>query len=203
MGESGSMPVFGDFDGDRIADPTVYTATVGRIATWLSGSGYSAASVSLGGAGWINACEDYDGDGLTYSAVYASGDPSTDSTSSPQAGAGQGGMWQVLLSGNGYALSSQVTAGGTGVVPVPGDYDGDGQADLMVYQAASGLWLCALSSQGYATSGLAGIGGPAMTTRPGDYDNDGRTDPAVYDPVTRTFYIMLSGSSYQIFSLSL
>ncbi|MDP2989336.1 MAG: VCBS repeat-containing protein, partial [Kiritimatiellota bacterium] len=82
------------------------------------------------------------------------------------------------------------------------DYDGDGKADLMVYQAANGLWLCALSSQGYATQGLAGIGGPAMIPRPGDYDNDGKTDPAVYDPIIRAFYVLLSGSNYQLASLS-
>ena len=103
---------------------------------------------------------------------------------------------------HGYSSYGWVTAGGAGVVPVPGDYDGDGKADLMVYQAASGLWLCALSSQGYATQGLVGIGGLAMIPCPGDYDNDGKTDPAVYDSVTRTFYTMLSGSGYSVASLN-
>ena len=87
-------------------------------------------------------------------------------------------------------------------MPVPGDYDGDGKADLMIYQVASGLWLGALSSQGYAVSGLAGIGGPAMIPRPGDYDNDGKTDPAVCDPVAHVFYVWLSGSNYRLASLS-
>ena len=95
-----------------------------------------------------------------------------------------------------------MTAGGVGVVPAPGDYDGDGKADFTAFQPATGLWLLALSSQGYATFGLAGIGGPAMIPRPGDYDNDGKTDPAVYDPVTRAFYVMLSGSNYRLAILS-
>ena len=205
MGGAGCIPVVGDFDGDRKADPAVFDEASAKWQVFLSGNGYSLAQAQFLQSSAYSlqpASEDYDGDGKTDPAVYTSGDPSTDSTSSPQAGSGQGGMWQVLLSGNGYALSVQVTAGGAGVAPVPGDYDGDGKADLMVYQAASGLWFCALSSQGYATFGLAGIGGPAMTPRPGDYDNDGKTDPAVYDSVSQGFYVMLSGSNYLLAALT-
>jgi hypothetical protein len=41
-----------------------------------------------------------------------------------------------------------------------GDYDGDGKADLMVYQNADGGWMVMLSASGYAIGSLSGFGGP-------------------------------------------
>jgi len=40
--------------------------------------------------------------------------------------------------------------GGTGWIPVPADYDGDGLADPAVKNGTSNEWLIMLSSAGYA-----------------------------------------------------
>ena len=36
-------------------------------------------------------------------------------------------------------------------VPVPGDYDGDGKADLAIYRPATGTWWILQSSSNYST----------------------------------------------------
>lgn len=208
IGNSSCVPVNGDFDGDCKADPALYSAASGLLIAWLSGSAYSAVYAPLGGAGWLNASEDYDGDGKTDPAVYLPAVPSAQPMQAGEAGdlstgSEQGGMWQAYLSGNGYAhLSSWVTAGGVGVVPAPGDYDGDGKADFTAFQPATGLWLLALSGRDYAQTLNSTFGNPAFLPHPADYDNDGKTDPAVYDPVAHTFYAWFSGSNYRMAGLN-
>ncbi|MBX6316545.1 MAG: hypothetical protein IRY99_27070, partial [Isosphaeraceae bacterium] len=76
--------------------------------------------------------------------------------------------------------------------PVPGDYDGDGRADLAVYRSSTGQWFFALSSAGprVVSFGAPGVDIPV----PGDYDGDGRTDLAVYRPTTGQWLIARSSA---------
>ena len=66
--------------------------------------------------------------------------------------------------------------------PVPGDFDGDVAADLVLFNPSSGSWTLRSSSTAF-TSGpelLLGLAGDKPV--PGDYDGDGRIDMAVYRP---------------------
>jgi hypothetical protein len=67
-------------------------------------------------------------------------------------------------------------------VPVPGDYDGDGRAEIVVYRPTDGT---------YRTHGGGVIGGswPNGIPAPANYSpTDRGLEPGVYDPVTRTWW---------------
>ena len=78
-------------------------------------------------------------------------------------------------------------AGGGRDLPVPGDYDGDGKADLAVFRPDSDLvpgaaqWLIPLGGGG-AINRPFGAGGGRDLPAPGDYDGDGKADLAVFRP---------------------
>jgi len=61
------------------------------------------------------------------------------------------GSWFLKLGDLVYALTGTVEGfGGPDYSPVSGDYDGDGLADLVLYNAAISTWLFRLSSADYA-----------------------------------------------------
>src|SRR5207248_3270004 len=69
--------------------------------------------------------------------------------------------WYVLASSGGYSYGSPANLavgwGLPGDVPVPGDYDGDGRADLAVYRPGTGAWYVLASSGGYAYGSPANL----------------------------------------------
>jgi VCBS repeat protein len=84
----------------------------------------------------------------------------------------------------------------SGDVPVPGDYDGDGQIDVAVYRSTTGQWLIAQSRDG---SQIIPWGAPVDallgdTPVPADYDGDRRTDVAVFRSATGQWFIRNSSN---------
>ncbi|HZQ56378.1 MAG TPA: VCBS repeat-containing protein [Bryobacteraceae bacterium] len=77
-----------------------------------------------------------------------------------------------------------------GIIPVPGDYDGDGITDIAVYRQDT--WFILLSSTG--ATRIQGFGLQGDTPVPGDYDGDGMTDLAVWRPSGNTWFILLSST---------
>jgi len=67
------------------------------------------------------------------------------------------------------------------------DYDGDGQADVAVFNPRDGAWYIKYSSD--ASLHQYFWGWSATWPVPGDYDGDGLTDLAVYCPENGTWYI--------------
>ncbi len=163
---------WGDADGDRRADFTVFRPGTAEWLTATSSSGFSgAARVVLGAAGHTPVPRDYDGDGRQ--------DPATHDPAS--------GSWRIARSGSGY--EEQVTQFGVaGDVPIPADYDGDDRADLALFRPANGLW----AVQGSATGEVFTIpwGSAADTPVPGDYDGDGAANVAIYRPDSGEWLIL-------------
>lgn len=119
----GDLPVPGDYDGDRKTDRAVFRPST---AEWFIRNS-SNGLVTVQRWGEVEKAEiplpaDYDGDGLTDVAVFR---PST-------------AQWFLYLSGTSNpALKPSVKTWGephTKDIPIVGDYDGDGKADLAVFR---------------------------------------------------------------------
>ena len=206
---TGSMDVAGDFDGDRITDPAVISAT-GDWRVWMSSSGFNRSGpfpLSVG-AGTALA-GDFDGDGKSdpvwvsgnnwYVWMSASGHqrlgpvPIGTGAYTPVVGDFDGdriadpatvdnnACWTILLSGSGYAPIGPVQFGVAGCQFIAGDMDGDGQDDPIAVNGA-GLWQVYASSSGYAPMAVQfGAAGNAPVA--GDFDGDGKTDIVCVDGI--------------------
>jgi len=119
-GVSTDIPVPGDYDGDGDTDHAVYNDGTWYVKDQFIGYWGDSSSTPVPA--------DYDGDGTTEMAVYRL--------------EGSEGMWYIEGQGP-NTFSDDLTScgsgwGNTGSIPVPGDFDGNGQVDVAVYN--DGTW---------------------------------------------------------------
>jgi hypothetical protein len=86
----------------------------------------------------------------------------------------------------------QIYFGATTDVPVPGDYDGDGKTDAVIFRPSTGLWYGPRTGAAQIVIQM-NLGQAGDVPIPGDYDGDGKTDPAIYRPSAGLFFAVLSG----------
>lgn len=120
FGQTGDMPVVGDYDDDGRSDIAVIRRNNG-LMTWyiLQSSNNEFVGLQFGLAFDKAVPMDYDGDGRTEIAVWRPTD----------------GNWYML---SGYTSFSAVQWGQNGDLPVPADYDGDSKADVGVFRPSEG-----------------------------------------------------------------
>lgn len=142
FGDSGYLPVPGDFDGDGIWDIAVYHQSTGAWYIRTVSGALLLWGGYLGGSGFDPVVGDYDGDGAWDLALYYQ----------------PAGLWFICtLSGDPIMWGGAL--GGPGFVPVPGDYTGDGCYDFAVYHEQSGTWYI-VSNRGELVLWGGFFGGP-------------------------------------------
>jgi hypothetical protein len=187
----GDVPLLADMDGDRRDDFVAWRASTGTWYWLRSSSNYNPAVT--GSKQWGNAAlgdipltGDVDGDGKGDLIVWRA------ST----------GTWYWLTSSSGYdtaaASSKQWGNNALGDVPILGDLDGDGKADLTVWRSSTGAWYWLTSSSGYSASNGVQWGSAAYLDARflRDVDDDGRADLIVWRPGNGTWYWLTSSSGY-------
>jgi hypothetical protein len=179
-GTAGDIPVPGDYDGDGDDDIAVFRPSSG---VWFV---QGAPAVVWGANGDIPVAADYDGDGDDDIAVFR-----------PSVGQWfvRGGVGPTGNTGFSTPVPASSTAIGWGIdgdVPVPGDYDNNGIADIAVYRPSSGSWFIRLGLPDQPSSPNRGFSWGLPTDIPvaADYNGDGAVDVAVYRPSTGEWFVL-------------
>jgi hypothetical protein len=152
---------------------------------------YSRVAFSLGGANTIPAPADYDGDGKADPAVYYE-------VTLP--GWGKQGKWQMLLSGSSYQMTIK-NSSADNYLPIPADYDGDGKADVAVFDRSTGYVAYWQSSTASSLPIAFELDSSGYYPVPGDYDGDRKADIVLYNPLLGIWQARLSTLNYSVYPL--
>jgi hypothetical protein len=97
---------------------------------------------------------------------------------------GPTGVWTLTpVGGDGAKDRVTFRLGAPGDVLVPGDYDGDGLDEAVVWRPSDATWHRRDPVTGAVTSWT--FGSPTAIPAPADYDHDGRLDLAYWEPAAR------------------
>lgn len=214
-------PLAADFDGDRLADPTVVAD--GKWYIWMSGANYFRVGPAVGSAAMaMTAAGDFDHDGLAdpaavdvagnwtvwfsaggYSRVgpLALGVANASTLTADFDGDGlgdptmvAGGTWYIWMSSVGFQPAIPLTYGSAEMIPLAADFDGDRYADFI--RCLDGNWYIWCSTMFYERIGPLAYGEPGSLPVTADFDGDRRADPAAYKVGTGDWFVWFSSGGY-------
>jgi len=110
------------------------------------------------------------------------------------------GVWYWLKSSSGYdpasAGSVQFGSGTVGDMPMTGDFNGDGRADIAVWRPTDSTFYWMSPANGAGGAKQWGVSAAGDIPLIGDFDGDHRSDFAVWRPSNGTFYWVQSSTNY-------
>jgi uncharacterized delta-60 repeat protein len=172
-----------DYDGDGKTDIAIVRDDVWYIRQSLNNS---ARVEYFGTSGFdIPVPADFDGDGRADLANYHFEGATTNDNN----------YYQIRQSSNSSVRTQPWGTRAVGV-PRPADYDGDGRADIAVYESAAGDWKILQSSDGISRVEHFGAANGQDLPVSADFDGDGRTDLAVYRASERVWYLQQSRAGF-------
>lgn len=184
----------GDYDGDGKDDLAVWRAATDNSRFFILQSATNTVRQVRFGIPNDDpfVIGDYDGDGVDDPAIYRPG-------ATPTA---QSQFWWFGSFGTTKNVQVVVNWGVGSDTATPGDYNGDGKADFMVYRDVSGRGVAYIH---YGTGGFDAtspndtatrFGLPNDTFVPGDWDGDGATDLSVsrFEGATLAWYNLPSSN---------
>lgn len=191
----------GDYDDDGIADLVIYQEESGYWGFQLSRT-QKFEYLWLGGPDCLPLPGDYDGNGIADLAIYHV----------PTGGWYYRALGKSLIYGPFYvSRGADEAARGKPVdpdeydelriVPVSGDFDGDGRTDFSEMERSTGYWRIKFNTGYMHTVGLAS-GGAGGIPVAGDFDGDFKDDPAIFNPTTGAWKVFPSAYGYAPMSLS-
>lgn len=180
-------PVPGDYDKDGKNDIAIWRPSTGTY--WILRSGTNTLQAFRWGRnGDTPVAADIDGDHITDFVVVRP----------DQAGETQL-IWFMMQSNFNFGFGLFARWGSPGDIPVPGDYDGNGKADIAIYRPSTGLWavIPSLIQNAAPSTGAFGFqwGLPGDIPQPADYDGDLKVDQAVFRPSENVWYIRNSATN--------
>ena len=213
VGESGSVPVEADYNGDGLID--LATFTPGGRADWQRSQGIWSIYISRLADGHIEPTEnpirrkwgdgesipvpaDYDGDGRADLGIYYP----------------QSSVWKIAFSRDDWNIAKaeaklpesglEIAFGEPGDIPYAGDFDGDGRAELATYRISSYSDMNSSTWKVYyLTTGDKGssrqrasrdfsIGNSQSWPLLGDFNCDRASNLAVYEAETLSWSMLIN-----------
>ncbi len=167
--------------GWTVMSPCSYSLSATTHDT-SAGSTTNSVNVSTGaGCGWTTTSN------VSWIAVTSGG-----------SGVGNGTVTYAVAANSGGARTGTLTIAGQTFTVMqaheasPGDFDGDGRADITVFRPSDGIWYTRRSSTGATVGTQWGSGSDVPV--PGDYDGDGVIDIAVFRLSDGIWYIRYSAT---------
>ncbi|HSE07476.1 MAG TPA: peptidoglycan DD-metalloendopeptidase family protein [Nocardioidaceae bacterium] len=162
------VPLAGDWDGDRVAEPAVFRRLAGAGAFEMyDPQGAVPVPVRLGRASDLPVTGDWDGDGVTDVGVRRQ-------------------ATRVFFLRGADGVVTRKRFGRIKDLPVTGDWDGNGTTDLGVWRPGA-VRFRLLREDG--TQQVVRLGNPGSQPVTGDWDGDGTTDVGVFEPVSAAFLL--------------
>jgi hypothetical protein len=172
------VPVVGDWDGDGITTIGVYRppSSDGDAGWWFlrnenSGGWWDVPEFAYGGPGDIPVVGDWNGDGTTTIGVYRPPHSVLNQQSF--------GIWLLRNSNDGGPWDIPVDYGEEGELPVVGDWNGDGDADIGLFRPSDSRWRMWSDADRFA---LFYGDDPSDLPIAGDWDGDGTDTVGVVRP---------------------